>query len=207
MTNPLDIALQSACPTIMVPLHGEFSPLEQSGHRFLSACDGLWIEIHRPWLHLMWPVAIQEGYAMPYGKLERTVDLAFGKIPTDLVARFYEDAMAACPNECGAWLVWDDRRKELRYRPMNSIEAGPGHLKAQRPDLEEYESFAINLHSHGLIPAFFSHEDNNDDRHEVKIAGVIGSLHKDKPTAAFRLCTGGQFIDIDVEQKLLHTLG
>lgn len=206
LPHALDIPLQRACPTVMVPLRGEFIPLGKSGHRFLSASDGLWVEVRRPWLHLIWPVALQENYPMPYGKLERKIDLAFRKIPVDLVARFYRDAIAASPRECGAWLVWDDRSRVLKYRPMQAISAGVGHLEAQRPDLEEHESLAVNLHSHGPIPAHFSPTDNRDDRNEVKIAGVIGSLDEDRPTVAFRICTGGEFIDLDVE-KLLPSLG
>lgn len=202
----LDTHLQTTCPTVMVPLHGEFAPLEKTGHRFLTASNGLWVEIRRPWLHLIWPVALQKNYPMPYGRLETQVELAFEKIPADLVAQFYRDAMAVHPTEFGAWLVWDERAKVLKYQPMQSIKAKVGYLEAHRPDLEEYESLAVNLHSHGPLPARFSPTDDRDDRNEVKIAGVIGSLHKDQPTAAFRICTGGDFIDIDVV-KILPVLG
>ncbi|TSK07781.1 MAG: PRTRC system protein A [Geobacter sp.] len=205
-THPLDIALQTACPTVMVPQYGELAPLDRSGHRFLSACDGLWVEIRRPWLHMIWPVATQTAFPNPYGTVEKKVELAFGKIPTDLIARFAADAREAFPNECGAWLIWDDQKKQLRYHAMPSLVANGSYLEAQRPDLEEHESLAVNLHSHGRHFAGFSSTDNRDDRNEVKIAGVIGSLHTDSPTAAFRICTGGEFINLDVE-KLLPALG
>jgi len=203
--HPLDIALQTACPTVMVPMYGELAPFEKTGHRLLSARDGLWLEVRRPWMHLIWPIA-QTDFPMPYGQVEKKVELAFGKIPMELITRFATDAKAALPNEFGAWLIWDDQAKELRYRAMRSIAAGPAHLEAQRPDLEEHESFAVNLHSHARIQAHFSTEDNNDDRNEVKISGVIGSLHTDQPTAVFRICTGGKFINLDV-QNLLPSLG
>jgi len=205
--HPLDIALQGACPTVMVPLYGELAPLDAPGHRFLSASDGLWIEINRPWMTLIWPVATQTDFPAPYGKLEKKIDLAFGKVPTDLINQFISDAEIAFPNEFGAWLVWDDQAKQLRYHAMQTIAAGPGHLEAKRPDLAEHESLAVNLHSHGIYPAYFSSEDNFDDRDEVKIAGVFGSFGG-KPltsayrnyTSAFRICTGGKFISLG-EQK------
>ena len=125
----LDTHLQTTCPTVMVPLHGEFAPLEKTGHRFLTASNGLWVEIRRPWLHLIWPVALQKNYPMPYGRLETQVELAFEKIPADLVAQFYRDAMAVHPTEFGAWLVWDERAKVLKYQPMQSIKAKVGILR------------------------------------------------------------------------------
>lgn len=208
MTTPhlLDDALQTACPTVMVPKYGNLAPLDKPGQRFLSGCDGLWIEIHRPWLHMTWPVATQTTFPAPYGAVEKKVELAFGKIPPELIARFTADARAAFPNECGAWLIWNDLTKELRYHAMLSLVANPSYLEAQRPDLEKHESLAVNLHSHGRHAAGFSSTDDRDDRNEVKIAGVIGSLHTDSPTAAFRICTGGEFIPLNVE-KLLPALG
>jgi len=145
------------------------------------------------------------SFPTPYGALEKKIETSFGKIPVDLIGQFLVDARESFPNEFGAWLIWDDRSKQLRYQAMHSIEAGPAYLAAIRPDLEDHESLAVNLHSHARLKAFFSSEDNRDDRHEVKISGVIGSLDKDQPTAAFRICTGGVFIDLDV-QNLLPTL-
>lgn len=204
--NPLDSVLQTACPTVMVPLHGELAPLENSGLRFLSARDGLWVEIRRPWLRLVWPIATQADFPTPYGALEKRIELGFGKIPIEMMSQFVTDATAAFPNEFGAWLIYDDQTQQLRYCAMRSISAGPAHLTAQRPDLAEHESLAVNLHSHASIPAHFSADDDADDRGEVKIAGVIGSLHKEQISAVFRICTGGRFINLDVK-NLLPSLG
>lgn len=194
--HPLDIAHQAVSPTVMVPLYGELTPLNKNGHRFLAACNGLWVEVRRPWLHLVWPLATQQEFPMPYGKVEKKTELTFGKIPVDLIAQFVADAEAAFPNEFGAWLVWDDYAKQLNYRAMRSIDAGPGHLVAERPEIAEHESLAVNLHSHGRYPAFFSPDDDIDDRHEVKVAGVFGSFGGEKMTTAFRICTGGGFINL-----------
>jgi len=50
--NMLDAALQTACPTLMVPKYAELPAMDKPGQRFLSASDGLWIEIRRPWMHM-----------------------------------------------------------------------------------------------------------------------------------------------------------
>lgn len=190
-----DTLLQAACPTLMVPKFGSFEPLDKPGQRYLSACDGLWIEIRRPWLHLLWPIAVQDDFTMPYGALEKKVELAFNKIPPPLIEQFLTDATAAFPNEFGAWLVWNDEEKERVYRPLEATEATGAFLQFERPTLADHESLAVDLHSHGRHRALFSTTDNRDDRGEVKIAGVYGSLDREI-TTAFRLCTGGKFISI-----------
>ena len=59
----------------------------------------------------------------------------------------------------------------------------------------------IDLHSHGLLGAFFSSTDNFDDRSEVKIAGVIGNLNKPEVTTSFRLCANGVFVSLPFESS------
>jgi hypothetical protein len=60
------------------------------------------------------------------------------------------------------------------------------------PSLQEDESIAIDLHTHGRSPAFWSTTDNRDDR-GVKVAGVFGHLHQVRPSAAFRLALNGYY--------------
>ena len=195
--DPKDAAIQTTVPTVMVPRYSELSPLQGSGHRFLSASDGLWVEVRRPWMHLVWPVAQQYGFPMPYGELSRKVQLSFDKIPDELMRQFIEDACLVFPHECAAWLVWDERKSGLEYWLIDEvIDADSGRIEFRRPPLKSHQSLAVELHSHGTHPAFFSPEDNADDRYEVKIAGVIGSLHKERLSVAFRICTGGGFIDL-----------
>ena len=69
-----DVALQSLTPTVMVPLFGEFEMLASSGHRFLSAKDGLWIEARRPGIYSRQPIARQNIVAMPYGKVASCIE-------------------------------------------------------------------------------------------------------------------------------------
>lgn len=195
-TDPRDIAMQTTVPTLMVPKFGDLPPIEGSGHRYLSAADGLWLEVKRPWLHLVIPVAQQTDYAMPYGELTRKIEFTFGKVPEFLITQFLIDARQDFPNEFGACLIWDDLEGRLKYRAMESIESNPDHLTYRRPDLDEHQSIAIELHSHGGHPAFFSPVDDADDRFEVKVAGVFGSLDLDEVSVEFRLCTGGGFINL-----------
>jgi PRTRC genetic system protein A len=58
------------------------------------------------------------------------------------------------------------------------------------PVLQDGEEIAVDLHTHGRLPAWFSATDDADDR-GIKIAGVFGHLHEPVPTAAFRLVLNG----------------
>lgn len=205
-----DYLLQGTCPTVPVPKFGELPAMVGNGHRFLIAADGLWIEIKRPWLHLIWPLAKQTDVAIPYGSLRQKAQFAFGKLPVALIRKFADDAKAALPNEAAAWLVWNsewgDETDCLEYIPLPPVSAGSGHIQFERPALAPYKSLAVDLHSHGAGKAFFSSQDNQDDAGEVKISGVIGSLDRDGeklPTVEFRICALGLTIPIPVDPAII----
>lgn len=194
--HPADIALQQVCPTTIVPKFGQFDCLAKNGHRFLAASDGLWVEIRRPWLHVVWPIAQQSDYPMPYGSVEQKIEFSFGRIERSLIDQFLKEARQHLPNEFGAWLVWDNRDKRLLYRNLEITSAGPMKLQVIHPKLDDHESLAVDLHSHGVLPAFFSVEDDRDDLMSVKISGVFGQVSHNVPSFKFRLCIGGKFINI-----------
>lgn len=209
MLDYRDYLTQSVCPTLPVPKHGELPDMD-NGHRFLVANDGLWIEIKRPWLHMIWPLAQQTGVAIPYGSLRRKAQFAFGKLPVDLILAFANDATAALPNEAAAWLIWHEEtpfmESYLEYRHLPPVSAGSGHIQFERPALAPYQHLAVDLHSHGAGPAFFSAQDNQDDAGEVKISGVIGSLTPEGdrlPTVEFRICALGISVPVPVDPATL----
>jgi PRTRC genetic system protein A len=109
---------------------------------------------------------------MPYGSLEPTLKFSFDYLPGDLFRRFINDARKALPNEFAAWLTWDPHTREFTYRPLTTTSAGPVHLELERPQLEVYEHLVVDIHSHAHVKAFFSSEDNLDDRGEVKLSVV-----------------------------------
>jgi PRTRC genetic system protein A len=199
----LDVALFDSAPILAVPKHAKFAPLVAIGHRFLAVADGMFVEVRRPWLHLIQRVAqIAAGEPRPpFGEIEPKVDLAFGKLGAALpmFREFIADATSKLPNEHAAWIVWDDQAKQLTYRALDINSSSPSHLDVVRPVLAEHESLAIDLHSHGAGEAFFSPRDNGDDAGEVKIAGVFGGLGAGgTPSLVFRLCALGLAIPLRV---------
>lgn len=192
----IDTVLQQHTPVVMVPMHGEFVPLAEAGHRFLAARDGLWLEVRRPWMHLIWPLAQQRAVSMPFGALTKTVEVAFGRIPTDCLAEFLADALAAHPNEVGAVIVWNAGTGKLEYRARETVEASRGHLRALWPRVGEDDWVVVDLHSHGDLDAFFSTTDRNDTGSEVVIAGVVGRVRSGQPQWVFSLFACGMEIPV-----------
>ena len=192
--DPRDWALQQTCPTVVVPKFGTLDPMPEGGHRLLVAVDGLWLEVRRPWLHVRVALARQTIFNVPYGEVSPLTELAFGQVPPLLKQRFLAEAQAALPNEHAAWLVWDERQALLGYQSLQAIKRGPSTIQYHRPHLAESESLAVDIHSHGHLPAFFSRTDNEDDRGAYKLAIVVGSFGSDELSVAMRLCLGGWFI-------------
>lgn len=198
----LDVALYDSAPTLAVPKHAQFEALQEIGHRFLASADGLFVEIRRPWLHLIRQVSKfpAEGPRPPYGTIAETCELTFGRLPAalPLIAGFAAEALDSLPNEHAAWIVWNDQSQLLEYIALKPSEASPGHIKYERPQLAAHLSLVIDIHSHGASPAFFSATDDQDDRGEVKFACVVGNLGEEGslPSIAMRLCALGLNIPI-----------
>lgn len=193
--DPRDALLQAHAPAVMVPRFGNLAPLARAGHRYLVAADGIWLEVRRAWLHARVHVA-PSGIALPFGDVAQIIEYGFSV--RDLCAMhraFVRDATDAMPNEFAAWAVYDERNASLEYRPIVADEASPGRVSFQRPPLAEHEHLAIDLHSHGEMPAFFSATDDADDAGEVKLAVVVGEIGLDAiPSCATRLCLLGLFL-------------
>lgn len=196
-TDPRDRIIAEHAPLVPVPRYSMLPDLAPIAHRYLAAEDGLWLEVRRPWLHTAWQIA-ESAIALPYGAapaLDPQKRYAFGELAiVHLVDSFLVTARQALPNEAAAWGIWNDRTRALEYRPCIAIDAGPAGIKLERPRLGEDEHFAVDIHSHGAMPAFFSATDDADDDGEVKLSMVLGRVDTDKPQVRIRLCLMGLFI-------------
>lgn len=200
--DPRDAILQAHAPAVIVPKFGNFPDLDESGHRYLVAADGLWIEVSRPWLHLRWPVAMSPA-PLPYGEvISDEMQFGFdldGAEFRGLMHAFAEQAAAAMPNECAAWFVWNDETHALEYRPLITTAASPGGVNFHRPRLLEHEYLAVDVHSHGALQPFFSETDDEDDAGEVKLSMVIGNVGTRAEDWRIRLCAHGLFVKFEAE--------
>jgi PRTRC genetic system protein A len=191
--NALDTALQKSFPSVMVPRNEAVAPMTTAGERLLIAANGIWLEVFRPWIRVVRSIARYDvRTAIPYGEVAGSTELLCGAVPAEHVAGFYRMAQAALPNEAGAWIVWNQHTRRFRTVPLPSLSHGPGHLVYERPTLDDGESVVVDCHSHGSGAAFFSRTDNDDDRHDVKLALVLGHCDR-QPSVALRLCAKGIF--------------
>ncbi|MGF6643150.1 PRTRC system protein A [Paraburkholderia sp. GAS82] len=198
-----DIALYDSAPTLAVPKHATFEPLKDVGHRFLATAEGFFVEVRRPWLHVIQMLSkLPDGAPRPpYGLIMPKIELKFGRlgVAIPIIQAFAEEARNAAPDEHAAWIVWDAEKQQLEYKALNVKNATPGAISFDRPELPPHQSLAIDLHSHGHGQAFFSPVDNEDDAGEVKISGVLGGVGDgDMPSVAFRLCVLGLTIPLKV---------
>jgi len=192
-----DIALQSVVPTVMVPRYTDFEALSIPGHRFLMTGNGVWLEVNREWLYARVQLTEALEVALPYGLVTAELQFKCGKLPKPMVYQFTEKARLCSPNECAAWIVWNQRTGVWRLQMLDDeISADRDHVSVNLPALGEDEYMVLDLHSHGEHTAYFSDTDNADDKGSSKISGVIGNLDKVEVTTAFRLCLNGVFIEM-----------
>ena len=192
-----DVALQSVMPSVMVPRYSELDELDTPGNRILMASNGIWLEVCRAWLYARVPIAASLSIPTPYGAVSEALRFGFGKLPKAMVAQFIEQARVRSPNECAAWVVWNQQTGEWKLLMLEERSVSPGHVSVNLPTLGEDEHMVMDLHSHGLLDAFFSSTDDHDDgRGDVKISGVIGNLDKPEVTGLFRLCANGVFLPL-----------
>ena len=193
MTDPRDAAVQATCPVRAVPRYGDL-PVHASGQRMLLAGNGLFVQMKTPWLDCTTRVA-EAGMRLPFGSLDETISFAFGVIPVGLLERFIEQARLALPNETAGALIFNVRTGGLRLAMHEAVAAGPAHVSYRIEELPDDELLAVDLHSHGRLPAFWSAEDDRDDQ-GVRVCGVFGNLDRERPTARFRLVLNGLFKDL-----------
>lgn len=195
-----DLLLLSMATVAVVPKHSAFAPLEDNGHRFLLADDGTYLEVRRPWLYVVHRLAQQTAVAMPFGAIEPCTQLAFGRISQIVpqIQRFTASAIRELPNEHADMLVWNRIDESLSDLNVSISRATPGSLIYECRPLDDHESLAVDIHSHGVAPAFYSATDNQDDFGSVKLSVVIGDLDKIQPSIVVRLCLLGLYLPIHV---------
>jgi PRTRC genetic system protein A len=191
----LDIALQSLCPVLPAPKFSPLEPLAAAGHRMVLAANGLFVEIERPWMHAVLKVG-EVGVPVPYGEMSEAVDLRFSDEQfRGMAGEFLAVARQAHPVEHAAWCEF--RGSGLAYREVEVLASSSASIQYARPEPVTGGSLAIDLHSHGSFPAFWSATDDADDvMDDVKLGVVFGNLDRDRVSVASRLSAFGQFRDL-----------
>jgi PRTRC genetic system protein A len=193
--DPRDAALQSACPVVPVPRFGEL-PSAQPGQRVLLARNGVFLEVTRSWMRCVLKLGdLPAKPPLPYGVVHEHLSFAFGVIPLRLLGEFIAHGRRSLPNEAAGALVFSKTRGDLRLVLHEVLEAEPAAIRYRIGAMDADEELAIDLHTHGVLGAFWSTTDDADDQ-GVKVCGVFGNLDRAHPSAAFRLAINGHFLKL-----------
>jgi PRTRC genetic system protein A len=193
----MDSVLQSQFPTVMAPRYSDMQALTHSGERFIMTGDRLLFEVSRPWLHAVRSISERFERSTPYGVgLAEVITLRCPPLPAALLNQFIGQAHAAFPNETAAWVIWNEATNGFTYWELDIESSSPGHVTFQRPRLKSTEHLVLDIHSHGAYPAFFSSQDDTDDRDQLCISAVLSLQNPDKPTFVARLSMLGVYTPI-----------
>jgi PRTRC genetic system protein A len=187
-----DAALQTTCPLVAMPRYGRL-PNMPNGQRVIVAANGVFVQINLDWLDCVQRLMPQApAMPLPYGQLQERIAFSFGVLPIRLIEAFVEQGRRALPNEAAGALVYSHRTCGLRLAMCEATRNSPVHIDYRLPALTDDETVAVDLHTHGRGPAFWSGEDDRDDQ-GIKVAGVFGCLHHERPQAEFRLVLNGMY--------------
>ena len=193
--DPRDAALQSTCPVVIAPRFGSLTPMPP-GQRLIAAANGLFVQVKLDWLdclHCLTPQGL--GLPLPYGRLTEHLSFAFGVLPIRLIEQFVEAGRRSLPNESAGALIYSRSSGRLRLAMCEPVRCSPSRIDYRVPPMAADEALAVDLHTHGRLPAFWSEEDNRDDQ-GIKVAGVFGRLHEERPDACFRLVLNGLYLPL-----------
>lgn len=189
--DPRDLALQASCPVLAAPRFGDL-PDMANGQRLLVATNGVFVQVRLDWLDCVQQLTPALGLPLPYGEVRERLRFDFGVLPMQLIETFVEAGRQGLPDEVAGVLVYQRRTRSLRLALCEALVASPGRIAYRRPSMENGETVAVDLHTHGRGAAFWSADDDRDDL-GICVAGVFGNLHLPAPQAEFRLVLNGRY--------------
>jgi len=129
---------------------------------------------------------------LPYGEVQECLRFSFGQLPIRMIEEFVAHAREHLPDEVAGALIYSRSTGRLRLAICEAERASPVRIDYRRPPMASDETVAVDLHTHGRGPAFWSADDDRDDQ-GIKVAGVFGLLDQPAPVACFRLVINGLY--------------
>lgn len=197
--NRKDEILQTRLPTVMAPRFEPLPALNAGETRLVMAGDGLWIEAEGGFGHFRRPLW-RSDRNLPYGRVEACSQLRCGPIPLKLIERFAKQAneWADQGSEAAAWITWGPNRGWELLEPKILIRTAVS-VRYTWPDLGPDTALVLDLHSHGIGSAFFSHTDDRSDLGFPHYSLVLGRCGRNRPLkeldCKLRLCLAGYFFE------------
>ena len=186
----MDQAILQAFPLLAASSTGDAAPATQDGMRYVVGKSGIWREINLPWVRARHQVA-HAMIDLPYGETFDMIEFRCGPVPREAIRQFAEEARQAAPTEIAAAFLWNKETGQWRYARREAISSSADHIEYREVKVLEDEHLVVDVHSHGKTRAFFSAEDNRDDRGTMRVSLVLGELDREVPSSAMRLCLAG----------------
>ena len=143
---------------------------------------------------LPWPtIQPPQDYPVSTEPMVAHFTLSIPKMPRHLLLQITQDFQQALPHECLINVVWDSAYHGHRLdkppqdtSPSTVFIPDPGDpYDARRPRV-------LQIHSHGVFPAFFSDTDDADEQ-ATGFYAVMGLLNTPQPVTRLRLSVAGRF--------------
>lgn len=178
-------------PTVMVPRFGALEELPIGRVRYLIARNGVFIEARSRAAHARLLVAPVAGL-LPYGDVAPFWRPAGGELPrVRLSASFIAIAREASPREAAALVLWKDG--EYRLHVPTAQESSSGRVRYSMAGIDP-QDVVVDMHSHGRMSAFFSHQDDVDDAANPSLcftSMVVGNLDEIAISSETRVIANG----------------
>ncbi len=197
LTDPRDRVLLGATPTLMQPLFGMLPMVPMHRHRFVIARDGIYLQARTPALSVCLRVSGRHLCEFPYGRLDESVEMPGGPLPTDLVEALYAHAVQAAPKEWACAILYDPALRQYDMHVPETESVSNGHIRYRTVGFDA-ERLVFDVHTHGHGSAFFSRDDDASDREGgIYIAIVLGQCHTTASlTAKARIVVNGIFYPV-----------
>ncbi|WP_038205770.1 PRTRC system protein A [Xenophilus azovorans] len=190
--DPRDQALLATCPVVAAPRFGALSDMP-NGQRIVVARNGWFVQTRLDWLDSITALGPEPPtMRLPYGEVQERLRFSFGPLPIRMIEDFVAYGRAHLPDEVAGVLIYARSTGRLRLAICEAERASPIHIDYRRPPMAGDETVAVDLHTHGHGPAFWSADDDRDDQ-GIKVAGVFGLLDQRVPMACFRLVINGLY--------------
>ncbi|HZR33792.1 MAG TPA: PRTRC system protein A [Nevskia sp.] len=196
--DPRDRMMALASPLVHQPRYSPLPPLEPGQQRYIVAANGLFLETRSRAVQACVPVA--PGHGLPFGTARARVAVVDGwHVPPELVEHARQLAEAALPNEWAGVILF--QRGEFVLKVPEVLAAGRASITYSTEGFDPLD-VVMDLHSHGAMPAFFSRQDDRDDRANPSpafVAVVFGGLGTGQPTTAMRVMVLGRAYDMNLQ--------
>lgn len=187
-----DAVLLGQTPALMMPRFSSLPELAPGCRRYVIARDGLYVQARSR--SLLLALRVEEFQSpLPYGDLVESVQMVGGLIPYSLYADLQRQAVAACPDEWAAFVVYDGKYHIVLPEVVDS---SGGHISYRLDGIDESQ-IVLDIHSHGQFDAFFSETDDRSDNHGIYFASVLGRCHGENIICKSRIVIDGWHRDIN----------